>query len=84
MTGLPVIVFVHGESYEWNSGNPYDGSVLSAYGKVVVITLNYRLGILGKKIVNFKPGGWRPFLRISRVSCCDSFSNFLTFSKSVY
>jgi len=47
MVALPVIVFVHGESYEWNSGNPYDGSVLSAYGKVVVITLNYRLGILG-------------------------------------
>ena len=46
--GLPVIVFIHGESYEWNSGNPYDGSVLSAYGNVVVVTLNYRLGILGK------------------------------------
>ena len=47
--GLPVMVFVHGESYEWNSGNPYDGSVLAAYGQVVVITLNYRLGVLGKK-----------------------------------
>ena len=45
--GLPVIVFIHGESYEWNSGNPYDGSVLAAYGKVVVVTLNYRLGVLG-------------------------------------
>ena len=45
---LPVMVFIHGESYEWNSGNPYDGSVLAAYGKVVVVTLNYRLGTLGK------------------------------------
>merc|ERR1719295_2355437 len=27
---LPVMVFIHGESYEWNPGNPYDGSVLSA------------------------------------------------------
>jgi neuroligin len=44
---MPVIVFIHGESYEWNSGNPYDGSVLASYGQVVVITLNYRLGILG-------------------------------------
>ena len=44
---LPVIVFIHGESYEWNSGNPYDGSVLASYGQVVVITLNYRLGLLG-------------------------------------
>ena len=31
---LPVIVFVHGESFEWNSGNPYDGSVLASYGQV--------------------------------------------------
>ena len=46
------MVFVHGESYEWNSGNPYDGSVLAAYGQVVVITLNYRLGVLGKKSYN--------------------------------
>ena len=45
---LPVMVSIHGESYEWNSGNPYDGSVLAAYGKVVVVTLNYRLGTLGK------------------------------------
>ncbi|XP_031621624.1 uncharacterized protein LOC116339730 [Contarinia nasturtii] len=43
----PVIVFVHGESYEWNSGNAYDGSILSSYGQVIVVTLNYRLGILG-------------------------------------
>ena len=52
--GLPVIVFVHGESYEWNSGNPYDGSVLSAYGQVVVITLNYRLGVLGKALAGIR------------------------------
>lgn len=45
---LPVIVFIHGESFEWSSGNPYDGSVLASYGEVVVVTLNYRLGILGK------------------------------------
>ncbi|EEB13058.1 conserved hypothetical protein [Pediculus humanus corporis] len=43
----PVIVYIHGESFEWNSGNPYDGSVLSSYGNVVVVTINFRLGILG-------------------------------------
>lgn len=43
----PVMVFIHGESYEWNSGNAYDGSILSSYGQVIVVTLNYRLGILG-------------------------------------
>lgn len=65
----PVIIYIHGESYEWNSGNPYgtfycclyclkssninpfllsDGSVLASYGQVIVVTLNFRLGILGK------------------------------------
>lgn len=49
-TKYPVVVFVHGESYEWNSGNPYDGSVLASYGQILVVTINYRLGILGKLI----------------------------------
>ncbi|XP_065576080.1 neuroligin-4, X-linked-like isoform X2 [Artemia franciscana] len=44
---FPIIVFLHGESFNWGSGNPYDGSILSSYGDVVVVTLNYRLGILG-------------------------------------
>ncbi|XP_074593556.1 neuroligin-4, X-linked-like [Brevipalpus obovatus] len=44
---FPVMVFIHGESYEWNSGSVYDGSVLSSVGKVIVVTLNYRLGVLG-------------------------------------
>ncbi|CAG9576311.1 unnamed protein product [Danaus chrysippus] len=43
----PVLVFVHGESYEWSSGNPYDGTVLSSHAGLVVVTINYRLGILG-------------------------------------
>lgn len=49
---FPVIVFIHGESYEWNSGNPYDGSILASYGDVVVVTLNFRLGVLGKLTFN--------------------------------
>ena len=44
---LPVVVFVHGETYELGTGNAYDGSVMAAYGHVIVITLNYRLGVLG-------------------------------------
>lgn len=47
-TRHPVIVYIHGESFEWNSGNPYDGTVLAGYAELVVVTLNYRLGILGK------------------------------------
>ncbi|XP_066586115.1 uncharacterized protein [Prorops nasuta] len=43
----PVMVFIHGESFEWNSGNPYDGTIIAAYGNVVFVTINFRLGILG-------------------------------------
>lgn len=46
---LATIIYIHGESFEWNSGNPYDGSILAAHGNVIVVTINFRLGILGKK-----------------------------------
>lgn len=29
------------------TGNMIDGSVLASYGNVIVITLNYRVGVLG-------------------------------------
>ena len=45
---FPVMVYIHGESFDWGSGNPYDGSVLASYSRIVVATLNFRLGILGK------------------------------------
>ncbi|XP_029344584.1 neuroligin-4, Y-linked-like [Acyrthosiphon pisum] len=51
----PVLVFIHGESYEWNSGNPYDGRVLASNAELVVVTLNYRLGILGFLNANGSP-----------------------------
>ncbi|XP_049887919.1 uncharacterized protein LOC126382175 [Pectinophora gossypiella] len=44
---FPVLVFVHGDSFEWSSGNPYDGRILASYGNIMVITVNFRLGILG-------------------------------------
>ena len=46
----PVMVYVHGGSYTEGTGNMMDGSVLASYGNVIVITLNYRLGVLGKII----------------------------------
>lgn len=48
MQRFPVLVYVHGESFEWNSGNPYEGSFLASYSDLVVVTINYRLGILGE------------------------------------
>lgn len=47
---FPVLVFIHGDSFEWSSGNPYDGKILASYGNVMVITVNFRLGILGKNL----------------------------------
>lgn len=46
--GLPCLVFVHGESYEWSSGNAYDGTTLAAHGNIIVVTINFRLGVLGE------------------------------------
>lgn len=45
-----MMVYVHGGSYTEGTGNMMDGSVLASYGNVIVITLNYRLGVLGKII----------------------------------
>lgn len=47
-TQLATVVYVHGESFEWNSGNPYDGSILAAHGNIIVVTINFRLGVLGE------------------------------------
>ncbi|KAA0723099.1 Neuroligin-2 Precursor [Triplophysa tibetana] len=44
----PVMLFIHGGSYMEGTGNMFDASVLSAYGNVIVVTMNYRLGVLGK------------------------------------
>ena len=44
----PVVVFIHGESFDYGTGNAYDGSVMAAVGHVIVVTLNYRLGPLGQ------------------------------------
>lgn len=39
--------FVTGESYDWGSGSALDGTVLSSISRTIIITLNYRLGLLG-------------------------------------
>ncbi|XP_030838013.1 neuroligin-4, X-linked isoform X2 [Strongylocentrotus purpuratus] len=47
MDPLAVMVHIHGDTYDEGSANMYDGSILASYGGVIVITVNYRLGILG-------------------------------------
>lgn len=49
---LPVMVFIHGGAFVTGSGGGlagdlYDGTYLAATGKVIVVTFNYRLGVLG-------------------------------------
>ncbi len=45
----PVMVWVHGGSFVWGSGSGglYRGGTLAREGDVVVVTINYRLGLLG-------------------------------------
>lgn len=44
---LPVIIWLHGGANLDGSSSGYDGSRLAARGQVVVVTVNYRLGLLG-------------------------------------
>lgn len=47
--GRPVLVFLHGGGFTSGSGGLdwYSGAELAAQGDLVVVTLNYRLGVLG-------------------------------------
>jgi para-nitrobenzyl esterase len=44
---LPVMVWIHGGALVSGSGNDLDPSPLVKKGNVIVVTLNYRIGILG-------------------------------------
>jgi para-nitrobenzyl esterase len=65
---LPVMVWVHGGSNVGGSGSLYFGGNLAMEQEVVVVTINYRLGLLG----------WfsHPSLREEAESALDRSSNF--------
>ncbi|CAN9499148.1 unnamed protein product [Ophioblennius macclurei] len=44
---LPVMVWIHGGGFYFGSASTYDGSALAAYQDVVVVLIQYRLGLLG-------------------------------------
>lgn len=44
---FPVMVFFHGGAFVVGEGSDYDASPLAIQGNVIVVTINYRLGILG-------------------------------------
>ena len=47
LSEMPVMVFIHGGGYTLGSSNTYDGTLLSAKGSNLVVTINYRLGAFG-------------------------------------
>jgi para-nitrobenzyl esterase len=44
---LPVLVWVHGGGYVDGESNHYDGSSLAVMGRTIVVTINYRLNLMG-------------------------------------
>ena len=47
IVGVAVMVYIHGDSYSWGSAGLYDGRVLATLGRIIVVTFNFRIGILG-------------------------------------
>ncbi|KAK6619308.1 hypothetical protein RUM44_003690 [Polyplax serrata] len=70
-----VVAFVHGESYEWNSGNGYEGNVVASYGHVIFVTINYRLGILGMQLSNVLPEKEKSWVPLSGRPCAGARPN---------
>ncbi|XP_077452093.1 fatty acyl-CoA hydrolase precursor, medium chain [Stigmatopora argus] len=44
---LPVMVWIHGGGFTLGSASIYDGSAVASYQNVVVVGIQYRLGVLG-------------------------------------
>ncbi|XP_072492061.1 pyrethroid hydrolase Ces2e-like [Notamacropus eugenii] len=57
---LPVMVWIHGGALVFGSASTYDGSILSAFQNVIVVTIQYRLGVLGFFSTGDEhaPGNW--------------------------
>ncbi|XP_060248202.1 carboxylesterase 1C-like isoform X2 [Meriones unguiculatus] len=57
---LPVMVWIHGGGFVSGGASSYDGVVLSAHENVVVVTIQYRLGIWGFFSTGdeHSPGNW--------------------------
>lgn len=47
INGHAVMIWIHGGGFLIGSSNEYHGAYLAAVGNVIVVTINYRLGILG-------------------------------------
>ena len=44
---VPILVWIHGGGWTAGAGSDYDGGALAASQNIMVVTINYRLGVLG-------------------------------------
>ncbi|XP_061181628.1 fatty acyl-CoA hydrolase precursor, medium chain-like [Saccostrea echinata] len=66
---IPVMVWIHGGGYVAGGAIQYDGSALATVGNVVVVTVNYRLGLegflsFGDNLVKGNYGIWDQILAL--------------------
>ncbi|XP_026633091.1 carboxylesterase 1C-like isoform X1 [Microtus ochrogaster] len=75
---LPVMVWIHGGGLMIGGASPYDGLALSAHENVVVVTIQYRLGIWGllrpSKLLRALPWHLYPHYTLSSCSTGDEHS----------
>jgi para-nitrobenzyl esterase len=45
--GLPVLFWIHGGGLTTGTGNQHDGTLMATTNHIIVVSINYRLGILG-------------------------------------
>nr|XP_021516081.1 carboxylesterase 5A isoform X2 [Meriones unguiculatus] len=59
-SSLPVMVWIPGGGFETGSASIFDGSALAAYEDVLIVTIQYRLGIFGFFTTRDQhaPGNW--------------------------
>ena len=51
-----VMLFIHGGNFQGMGGNSplFNSTFFAAYGDVVVVTINYRLGLFSSELLNAK------------------------------
>ncbi|EDV20443.1 uncharacterized protein TRIADDRAFT_2392, partial [Trichoplax adhaerens] len=47
VANMSVLVYIHGGGYVLGSGSQWQGQILAAHENIVVVTINYRVGVLG-------------------------------------
>lgn len=48
---FPVMIYIHGGNFVKGASNLFPGHIMATFYRVVVVTINYRLGALGKQFL---------------------------------